>query len=75
METARLIFEPLSRGLSFRAVLYATLGAASSVYFIYLQLGFIREICSYCIISAVLTFLLLIVSLWHFQASHRSAHA
>ena len=33
----------------------------------YLQLGFIREICSYCLISAVTSFLLLFAALWHFQ--------
>ena len=41
---ARLAFEPLSRGVRFRAVLYAGMGAASSVYFMYLQLGFISEL-------------------------------
>ena len=44
---ARLAFNPFSRGLRFRAVLYAGMGAASSMYFMYLQLGFIRELCSY----------------------------
>jgi uncharacterized membrane protein len=66
---ARLAFEPLSRGVRFRAVLYAAMGAASSVYFMYLQLGFIREVCSYCLISAALSFLLLIAALWHFGAT------
>src|SRR6266487_3459803 len=37
---ARLAFEPFSRTLRFRAVLYAAMGAASSMYFIYLQLSF-----------------------------------
>ena len=54
---ARLAFNPFSSGLRFRAILYAALGAASSMYFIYLQLGIIRAVCSYCLISAVTSFL------------------
>ena len=55
---ARLVFDPFSQGLRFRAALYAGMGAASSMYFMYLQLGFIRELCSYCMISAVTSILL-----------------
>jgi uncharacterized membrane protein len=66
---ARLAFEPFSNSLRFRAVLYAGVGAASSMYFMYLQLGFIRQICSYCLISAVTSLLLLLAALWHFQAT------
>jgi uncharacterized membrane protein len=66
---ARLAFNPFSSGLRFRAILYAALGAASSMYFIYLQLGIIRAVCSYCLISAVTSFLLLLAALWHFQAT------
>src|SRR6516162_5189701 len=53
----RLVFEPFTSSLRFRAVLYAGVGAASSLYFMYLQLGFIRAVCIYCLISAVTTFL------------------
>ena len=66
---ARLAYEPESKSLRFRAILYAALGAISSVYFIYLQIGFIQAICSYCIISAIVSFLLLLAALWHFQVS------
>jgi uncharacterized membrane protein len=66
---ARLAFEPFSNSLRFRAVLYAGVGAASSMYFMYLQLGFIRQVCSYCLISAVTSLLLLLAALWHFQAT------
>ena len=69
----RLAFEPLSRILCYRSVLYAGLGVASSAYFIYLQLGFVRDICSYCVISAVVTFLLFMVTVWHLQAVRRTA--
>jgi uncharacterized membrane protein len=70
---ARLAFDPFSTSLRFRAVLYAGVGAASSLYFMYLQLGFIRAVCSYCLISAVTTFLLLLVAIWHFRATRHSA--
>ena len=66
---ARLAYEPASKGLRFRVVLYAALGAVSSAYFIYLQLGLIQAICSYCIISAIISFLLLFAALWHFQVT------
>src|SRR6266568_1037456 len=66
---ARLAFEPFAQPLRLRAILYAAMGAISSMYFIYLQLGFIREICSYCLISAVVSVLLVFAALWHFQAT------
>ena len=66
---ARLAYEPVSKGLRFRVVLYAALGAVSSAYFIYLQLGLIQAICSYCIISAIISFLLLFAALWYFQVT------
>jgi uncharacterized membrane protein len=65
--SARLVYEPFSNTLRFRSILYAALGALSSTYFIYLQLDFIRAICSYCVISAVTSFLLLLAALWHYQ--------
>jgi uncharacterized membrane protein len=70
---ARLAFDPFSASLRFRAILYAGVGAASSIYFMYLQLGFIREVCSYCVISAVTSLLLLLAALWHFQATRNPA--
>lgn len=66
---ARLAYEPASKSLRFRVVLYAALGAVSSAYFIYLQLGLIQAICSYCIISAIVSFLLLLAAVWHFQVT------
>jgi len=71
---ACLAFDPFSSGLRFRVILYAALGAASSMYFMYLQLGYIRVVCSYCLISAVTSVLLLLAALWHFQAT-RNRHA
>ncbi|MGB9041980.1 MAG: vitamin K epoxide reductase family protein [Pseudolabrys sp.] len=70
---ARLAFDPFSSGLRFRAILYAALGAASSMYFLYLQLGIISAVCGYCLISAVTSFLLLFAALWHFQVTRNPA--
>jgi uncharacterized membrane protein len=70
---ARLAFEPFSNSLRFRAILYAAMGAASSMYFMYLQLAFIREVCSYCLIATVTSLLLLFAALWHFQATRHPA--
>jgi uncharacterized membrane protein len=66
---ARLAYEPAAGSVRFRVVLYAALGAISSAYFIYLQLGLIAAICTYCLISAVISFLLLFAALWHFSTS------
>ena len=68
---ARIAFDPFSNSLRFRAILYAALGAVSSIYFMYLQLGFIHQICSYCLISAVTSLLLLLAALWHFQVTRK----
>ena len=65
----RLVFEPFAWSLRLRAVLYGAMGAISSMYFIYLQLRFIRELCSYCLISAVVSVLLVVAALWHFLAT------
>jgi hypothetical protein len=60
-------------GSAFRTVLPTREGSFKlrsgefSAYFIYLQLGYIQAICSYCIISAIVSFLLLLAALWHFQ--------
>ena len=70
---ARLAFDPMSRGLRFRMVLYAAMGAVSSTYFIYLQLSFIREVCSYCLISAATSFLLFMAAVWHFHVTRNPA--
>jgi uncharacterized membrane protein len=70
---ARVAFDPRSRGLRFRMVLYAAMGAVSSTYFIYLQLSFIREVCSYCLISAATSFLLFTAAVWHFYVTRNPA--
>jgi uncharacterized membrane protein len=70
---ARLAYEPVANSLRFRSVLYAALGAISSVYFIYLQLALIRAICTYCLVSAILSFLLLLAALWYFLTTRNPA--
>jgi uncharacterized membrane protein len=66
---ALLAFDPFSRGLRIGAVLYAAIGVASSIYFMYLQLGFIRAVCIYCLISAVTTLLLLVAAFRHLPSA------
>lgn len=66
---ALLAFDPFSRGLRLGALLYAAIGVSSSIYFMYVQFTFIHAFCIYCLISAVLTLLLLIVALSHFRAT------
>jgi len=74
---ALLAFDPFSRGLRLGVVLYAATGVAFSVYFMYVQFTFIHAFCIYCVISAVLTLLLFIAALWHFQERREpvAAHA
>ncbi len=65
---ALLAFDPLSPGLRWGAVLYAALGVAFSLYFMVLQVGFIRAFCVYCLVSAVTTVLLAITAVRHWRA-------
>ncbi|SRR6266699_4139096 len=66
---AMLAFDPSSRGLRLGALSYAALGVLSSIGFMYIQFNFIGAFCVYCLISAVLTLLLLFVGLSHFMAT------
>jgi uncharacterized membrane protein len=73
---ALLAFDPFSRGLRLGALLYAALGVSSLIYFMYIEFTLIHAFCIYCLISAVLTLLLLIAALAHFRApagGHRPA--
>jgi len=67
--TALLAFDPLSRGLRLGALLYAALGVTSSIYFMYVQVTFIHAFCIYCVVSALLTLLLLVAALVHFKST------
>jgi uncharacterized membrane protein len=65
---ALLAYDPLSRGLRIGTVFYAALGVAFSIYFVVLQLGYIRSFCIYCFLSAVTTVLLTLTAVWHLRA-------
>jgi uncharacterized membrane protein len=69
MLAALLAFDPLSRGLRLGTVLHATVGVLASAVFLYIQLSFIHAFCVYCMISAVLTVLLLVTALSHAGAT------
>ena len=69
---ALLAFDPFSRSLRWGALLYAAIGVIFSIYFMYIQFTFIHAFCIYCLISAVLTFLLFIAALSHFRAARVS---
>jgi uncharacterized membrane protein len=64
-----LAIDPFSRGLRLGVVVYAGSGVSFSIYFMYIQFTFIHAFCIYCLISAVITFFLLIAALWHFTAT------
>jgi uncharacterized membrane protein len=64
-----LASDPLSPALRWGALFYAGLGVAFSLYFMVLQIGFIRAFCVYCLISAVTTVLLAVTAGRHFTAT------
>ena len=45
--------------MTFALTLVSILGALASVYFLYLQVAVIQAFCIYCIVSAVVAFLLM----------------
>ena len=65
---ALLAFGSSSRRLRLVVLLYTVIGVLFSIYFVYLDLAFIRAFCIYCLISAILTVLLLIYAIAHFRA-------
>jgi uncharacterized membrane protein len=64
---ALLAFDPFSRGLRVGAILYTALGVCFSIYFIYLQVNYIRAFCVYCLISAITTLVLFVAAVWHLK--------
>ena len=66
---ALLAYDPLSRGLRIGAVLYTALGVLFSLYFMALQVGYIRAFCIYCLVSAVSTVLLTVAAVWHLKSA------
>jgi uncharacterized membrane protein len=70
---ALLLLDPFSRGLRLGALIYTALGVSGSIYFMYIQLAYIHAFCIYCLVSAVLTLLLVITAIWHFRATKQKA--
>jgi uncharacterized membrane protein len=68
-----LAYDPLSRGLTFGAITYTALGVAFSIYFMFLQVAYIRAFCIYCLVSAITTVLLATVAATHLRAARLSA--
>ena len=66
---ALLAFDPFSRGLRFAALVYSAVGVSFSIYFMYLQIEFIHAFCIYCLVSAVMTALLLVAAFLHRRAT------
>ena len=64
---ALLAFDPFSRGLRVGAILYTALGVCFSIYFIYLQVNYIRAFCVYCLVSAITTLVLFVAAVWHLK--------
>jgi uncharacterized membrane protein len=54
----------INRGMICRAAFLTPIGFLASLYFVYLQLFVIKEICSYCIVSASTSTILFILGLF-----------
>jgi uncharacterized membrane protein len=66
---ALLAYDPTSPGLRNGAVFYASLGVLFSLYFMSLQLGYIRAFCIYCLVSALMTALLAVAAFAHLKSA------
>ena len=67
---ALLAFEPTSRALRLATLLYTGVGLLLSLVFeFYIQLVLIQALCVYCAISAVTTFVLFSLAVWHYNAT------
>jgi uncharacterized membrane protein len=64
---ALLAFGSSQRGLRLAVLLYTVVGVCGSIGFIYLDLAFIRAFCIYCLISAIITILLLLSAIAYFR--------
>jgi len=64
-----LAYDPFSRGLRLGALLLAALGVFFSICFMYVELTFIHALCIYCLVSFIMTILLLTYAIRHFRAT------
>ncbi|MGD0229517.1 MAG: vitamin K epoxide reductase family protein [Syntrophorhabdales bacterium] len=65
---ALLVIGPSPRGLRLAVLFYTAIGVCGSIGFMYLDLTLIRAFCIYCLISAILTVLLLLSAFAHLRA-------
>ena len=68
---ALLAFGSSPRGLRLAVLFYTAIGVCGSIGFMYLDLAFIRAFCIYCLISAIMTVLLLLSAIAHFRSASR----
>jgi len=62
-----------SRRLYGALLVFGTLGGVASIYFLFIQIMFIGAICIYCLLSALITFVLFCLTFWLFR--RRFLHA
>jgi len=72
---ALLLVDPFSHGLRLGALIYTALGVSGSIYFMYIQLAYIHAFCIYCLVSAVLTLLLVLTAIRHFRVTKKMSSA
>ncbi len=64
-----LAWEPGSKALRTAALLYTGAGVIYSIWAIfYIQLTLIQALCQFCAISAVITALAFVTTLWHYRS-------
>ena len=66
-----LTFDPFSRGLRVGALILGAVGVGYSAFSMFLQIRYIHALCSYCLISAIITVLLLTTAASHFARTRR----
>lgn len=64
-----LAWKPRSNTLRKGALLYTGIGALCSVAFLCIQGVIIGAFCQYCVISALVTFGLFAIALWHYKST------
>lgn len=64
-----LAMEPRSKALRFGALVYTGIGLLCSIGFEVFQATVIGALCMYCAISALTTFVLFGVALWHWRST------
>ncbi len=68
-----LVVDPHSKGLRFGVLAYTALGLLLSIGFELFQFFVINALCLYCAVSALTTFVLFAIALWHIRLT-RAPH-